>query len=474
MCPSRVGRILSLLLVFATTLSCGSPQPSPPNILLITIDTLRADHLSSYGYARDTSPNMDALAARGVRFDQAWVQWPKTTPSIASLMTATYPKDNGIVRAVGQHVPGEFRLLAEELRELGYRTGAVVANGAIGSEFRFDQGFDTFLETWKHEPVPEDGTDQNRAEVVSRLARSILEQWTTDEPYFLWLHYLDPHWPYWPPEGSRGERFRYFEEPPDPATVQRLRIHGEDTRQDRDLYVALYDAEIRYVDAEIGRMLAWMEGRGELDNTLIVVTSDHGESLGEHNYYYDHGKLGFENTLRVPLILLWPDRLPVKVESLPVSLIDLEPTLLELAGVELEDGLYMQGRSFRRRLLAPEPASASEPVYAYAEAGYATRGRWQKIVRDQRHKLIYAPFAAVQRFIGGRKQPFGLYDLVEDPGEEVNLIESEPEVFQRLHDQLRDWWVLESFDVRVDPADSQQGEGMTEETRKQLEALGYL
>lgn len=465
------------MLTAIVTLGCGSPQPSPPNILLITIDTLRADHLSSYGYARDTSPNLDALAARGVRFDQAWVQWPKTTPSIASLMTATYPKDNGIVRAVGQHLPGEFRLLAEELQSRGYRTGAVVANGAIGSEFRFDQGFDSFLETWKHEPVPEDGSDQNRAEVVTRLGRSILEQWPADEKYFLWLHYLDPHWPYWPPQ----DQTRFFELDPDAATLERLRPHPNGTeeekrqlRRDRDWYSALYDAEIRYMDAQIGRMVAWMEERGLLDNTLIVVTADHGESLGEHDYYYDHGKLGFETTLRVPLIVVWPDRIPVKVESLPVNLIDLGPTLLDVVGMELEGGRYMQGRSFRRRLLAPEPASASEPVYAYAEAGYATRGRWQKIVRDQRYKLIYAPFAPVQRFIGGRKQPFGLYDLVEDPGEEVNLLESEPEVYQRLHDQLRDWWKIDSFDARVDPADDQDESGMSEETRRQLEALGYL
>ena len=466
-----------MVAVIAATLACGSPQPSPPNILFITIDTLRADRLSSYGYERPTSPKLDALAARGVRFDKAWVQWPKTTPSIASMMTATYPKDNGVVRVVGQHLPGEMRTLAELLHDRGYRTGAVVANGAIGSEFRFDQGFERFEETWKNEPVPDDGSDQNRAEVVNRLGRSIVADWKGDDPYFLWLHYLDPHWPYWPPV----EQDRFFDRQVDAATFERLRQRAEETpeekqqvRDDVDLYRALYDAEIRYLDGELAVMLDWLDERDRLDNTIIVVTADHGESLGENRYYYDHGKLGFENTLRVPLIVVWPDHLPAKVDDLPVSLIDLVPTLLELTGTDLPEGAYMQGRSLRRRLQTPAPPSVESPVYSFAEAGYALEGKWQRIIRDQRFKLYYVRSGAVQRFFAGRGIEFALYDLEADPGETTDVYAEFPQDAKRLRAELAEWVHAEPFDAHVDQGDGVAVEGMSEETRKQLEALGYL
>ena len=196
------------LAVLLIALGCASPEPevveeraafpAGSNILLITIDTLRADHLGSYGYPRDTSPVLDRLAAEGVRFDQPAVQWPKTGPSFASIFTATYSKDNEIVRKVGIPLPFEFRMLAEELQAQGYQTRAVVANGAVAKDFHFDQGFDTFIETWKLEEK-EPGMDLNGAEAVTDLARSLASGLDPDKPYFLWVHYLDPHFPYTPP-----------------------------------------------------------------------------------------------------------------------------------------------------------------------------------------------------------------------------------------------------------------------------------
>ncbi|HBL29596.1 MAG TPA: hypothetical protein DD490_22405, partial [Acidobacteria bacterium] len=182
----RRARLLLALLVAtaAGTAACTkqapeaagpAPLPAGSNILLITVDTLRADHLSSYGYVRPTSPVLDALAAEGVRFDQAQVQWPKTTPSFASIFTASYPKDNQIVRTAGQPVSCKFSMLAEELKRRGYATAAVVANAAVGSDFYFDQGFDEFIETWKlHESQA--GADPNRAEAVTNLAIGQLDR----------------------------------------------------------------------------------------------------------------------------------------------------------------------------------------------------------------------------------------------------------------------------------------------------------
>jgi arylsulfatase A-like enzyme len=139
--------LAAICLVLGT--GCGRRLPQRPSVLLLTVDTLRADHLGAYGYPRATSPVLDQMASESVRFDLAQSQWPKTGPSFASLLTATYPKDNGIVREIGKPLPCGFRTLAEELRDLGYQTGAVVANGAVGSDFFYDQGFEHFVEAWK-------------------------------------------------------------------------------------------------------------------------------------------------------------------------------------------------------------------------------------------------------------------------------------------------------------------------------------
>jgi arylsulfatase len=290
-----------------------APRPAGRNILLITVDTLRADHLSSYGYVRPTSPVLDRLAAEGVRFDQAQVQWPKTTPSFASIFTASYSKDNQIVRTAGQPVPCKFTMLAEALQRQGYATAAVVANAAVGSDFFFEQGFDEFVETWKlHENAQ--GADPNRAEAVTNLAISQLARLkASGKPYFLWVHYLDPHAPYEPP-GPYRDRFQNDEhfDPSvriplsDKPKQQMFGIGSErvlDGRDELAFYVARYDAEIAYTDEQIGRLLAEMKTRGMLQKTLTAFTADHGESLGDHGYYFDHGRFSFQTCKRVPLIL---------------------------------------------------------------------------------------------------------------------------------------------------------------------------
>ncbi|MGB6853761.1 MAG: sulfatase-like hydrolase/transferase, partial [Thermoanaerobaculia bacterium] len=165
----RKGFAISALIVALALSGCArepeNPYPVGSNILLLTVDTLRADHLSSYGYPRRTSPVLDRLGSEGVRFEQTAVQWPKTGPSFASIFTSTYPKDNGIVRRVGMPLPHEFLMLAEVLQRHGYTTHAVVANGAVASDFNFNQGFDTYVETWKQELDGFSG-DPNGAEAV--------------------------------------------------------------------------------------------------------------------------------------------------------------------------------------------------------------------------------------------------------------------------------------------------------------------
>jgi arylsulfatase A-like enzyme len=498
----------------AAVLACtprAEPLPPGSNILLITVDTLRADHLSGYGYSRPTSPVMDRLAAEGVRFGQAVVQWPKTTPSFASMFTSTYSKDNGIVRKVGVPIPCRFETLAEVLKRRGYQTHAVVANGALASDFFFDQGFDTFIETWKlAHPAGSTpaalATDPNGAEAVTRLATGLLEKLAkAKKPYFLWVHYLDPHYPYSPPPPFAD---RFQGDPLFRATPQKIDIspdkpgqqmygigsdHVLEGRNDLAFYVARYDAEIAYTDAQIGKLLAEMKRRGLLGRTLTVLTADHGESLGDHNYYFDHGRFGFETCLRVPLVFHYPGVLKPRVDAAPVELLDLAPTLLEAAGVDLKDGTWMQGRTLTPRLrgqsggqsrgqsggqvVSPSRGPAGHPGLTFSEAGWEANNKWQKIVRDGRFKLIFAQTRPEQRWIGGEGVRFTLYDLQNDPKETKNVADRFPEELKRLQRELSTWAGAPRFPVEIDTRGGTCGGGqrqMDEQTKELLHSLGYI
>jgi len=474
----------ALAIVWATQ-ACWNRAPAQSNILLITIDTLRADHLSAWGYPRKTSPFIDQLAAQGVRFDQATVQWPKTGPSFASIFTSTYPRDNGIVRRIGIPLPGTFRMLAEVLKAHGYSTHAVVSNGALGSEFHFNQGFDTYIETWK---VPSTaGGDPNDATRVTDLALDTARHLPKDKPFFLWVHYLDPHAPY-RPAPSYQDRFqndRWFEpnhEIPYDANEKRVQMGGigsdqvVDDHTDLSFYVARYDAEVAYTDAEIHRLWSGLDEMGRLKSTLTALTADHGESLGEHGYYFDHGRFGFQTCLHVPLILHQPGVIDPKVLKSPVPLLDLSPTLLAAAGVPLQDGRWMQGHTLWNRITGEVSDAATAGDVVFSEAGYATDDDWQKIARSGRYKLILAPWRHANRWIGGRDVLFTLYDLETDPGELHNVRGKHPHEFKRLHDAMAAWLRRDPVNVNVDeegkvqPGDQQ----MTPETRELLHTLGYL
>ena len=472
--------------------AAAAPLPSPSNILLITVDTLRADHLSSYGYPRATTPVLDRLAAEGVRFDQTAVQWPKTTPSFASMFTATYSKDNGIVRRVGIPVSCRFEMLAKVLQRRGYKTEAVVANGALGSEFNFNQGFDTYVETWKLKERGPAGSN-TKAEAVTRLAVGLLDGLaqasSARKPWFLWVHYIDPHFPYAPP-GKWRDRFqgdRFFDRskklPISDRPTQQMGGIGRkqvlDGRGDLAFYVARYDAAVAYADAQIGVLLDEMRRRGLLGRTLTAFTSDHGESLGEHAYYFDHGRYGFQTCLRVPLILTYPGVLAPRVDARPVELIDLAPTLLEAAGMALPGGVWKQGRSLTPRLRGlPALAAHGAPPLAFSEAGWENNDKWQKSVRDSRFKLLFAQTFHEQRWIAGEGVKFALYDLAADPLETRNVADQHPADVERLKRALWTWDHAPKFEVETEPVTAACAPGQQKQIDPQtlalLHSLGYL
>ncbi|HEX3532214.1 MAG TPA: sulfatase-like hydrolase/transferase [Thermoanaerobaculia bacterium] len=464
-----VAAALVLLAAFnagAAAVEHRAPQ-SRLNVLLITIDTLRADHLSAYGYPRSTSPNIDRLAREGVLFHRAISQWPKTSPSFASMMSSTYGHTNGLIRTTAQRMPDRFLMLAELLKAGGYSTRAAVANPNLGRLFNFDQGFETYLEPWR------EADERRRSDLVTREGLDLLRQGADEKrPFFVWLHYFDPHARYQPSKPYDGMFVNdaHFdaswrmplqqEQRKDIGGIPTTASLGNENRI--AYYVAQYDAEIREVDQQVGILLQALEKQGLARNTLVVLTSDHGESLGEHNYFFEHGRFPYDDCVHVPLLVRAPGTSkPGHVVLSPVELIDLVPTVLDLAG--LPPDREAEGKSFRR-LLEGEPNGGSRWQYAFSESGYGED--YQRSVTSERFKLVYVPDTDDQQVMKGRE--LELYDLQQDPGETRNLIDEQPEVAAPLRAQLSRWMAGGTT------AEAPREVHIDSVAASQLRSLGYL
>jgi len=451
----------------------SAPEGPPRNVLLITVDTLRADHLSPYGYPRETSPAVAALAEGGVLFERAIAQWPKTGPSFASMFTGQYPQTTGITHEAAVRVPEAYLTLPELFRHLGFTTVGVVSNGVLAADLGWDSGFDEYLETGKLAAEPSDDPAEYRkylnARRVNELGLPLLERHRDAERLFAWFHYSDPHAPYLLPEDVEnpfvGDAHYTGDElaPMDEGRHVRLGDHRE-----LRYYVAAYDANVLLADRHIGELLDRAGELGLLDDALVIFTADHGESLGEHGYYFGHGRLPYEPGAHVPLVVSWPGRLEAgaRVPEV-VELVDLYPTLVELVAPEQEvPGL--EGESLAP-LLLPEAPGQSAPApgafeLAYAEAGGGSPTTHYRTVRDERWKLVYHPP------LGEAPRTWELYDLERDPGETENLAEQETREFQRLRSLLGAWmkgseWIRKG---------KNEVEEHTEETERALRALGYI
>jgi arylsulfatase A-like enzyme/cytochrome c-type biogenesis protein CcmH/NrfG len=399
--------------------------PAPrdrPNVLFVTIDTLRADRVGCYGHADAVTPTLDALAARGVRFATAIAHVPLTGPSHASLLTGRTPLGHGFRDNGGYVLPAQVRTAAEDFRQAGYRTAAFVSAFPLDRRFGFDRGFEVYDD---HLPK---GNDPRRPPYVERLADATtgaVVRWLGEppaadvSPFFLWVHYYDPHAPYEPP-GALAERFR----------------------------ASPYDGEIAFVDAQLARLLRALEEKGTLARTLVLATADHGEGLGEHGEG-THGLFVYDATLKVPWIMAGPGVAAGRVSATVARGIDLLPTLLDYAGVAPR--AEIEGRSLRPaaegREMSDAPAYA-ESLYPEREFGWAPLYAW----RTARHKLIEAP----------RPE---LYDLEADAGERANKAADEP---ARVEELRR---VLQSAVSRPAPAAAAE---VDPETTERLRALGYV
>lgn len=338
-------RIL-LAVVLGGLAACGraAPPDPRPNVLLVVVDTLRADALGVYGAGPEASPEIDALARGGVVFERAIAAAPWTAPSHAALFTSRYSREHSIGFETGTTRLTGLTTLAQVFRAAGYSTAAFVSNIVLLRRYGWDLGFDRYDDELTA-PEP------NRPEIVERVAedtaRSALD-WLArqgDEPFFLWVHLQDPHGPYDPPEAFR-ERVRARPEPGEkplprlPGNRGRGGIPGYQALEGLDLpsqYRARYRGEVLYADHWVAEIVRAVEEHASGRGALVAVTSDHGESLGEGGYYFLHGFATTPELARVPLILRAPGLLPGR-RAEPVSHVDVMPTLLELAGLEAPPG----------------------------------------------------------------------------------------------------------------------------------------
>lgn len=414
--------------LFTLLAACGSkgePEAEgPKSLLLVTIDTLRADRVGCYGYSKAETPNLDALAKRGVRFAQAQSVAPITFVAHTSLMTGTIPphhgaRDNGSHRALP-----ELTTLAEVLRDQGYRTGAFTAAFVLDSIYGLDQGFEVYGDVPQRAAQPTSEFEERPGHEVNREALTWLRKLGKDERFFLWVHYFEPHLPY-PPAADLPASFR-----------------------DRP-----YDYEVSVADKVLGQVLAELHRGGRMQDTLVAVTSDHGEMFGEHGEE-THSFFAYQGVLHVPLILAHSSLPAGRVVDERISMIDVMPTLLELLDVAPAD-TPPPGQSLAA--LMRGEAGGQRPVYFESWTPLLSYG-WAPIqgvcLDDQKYIRVPRP---------------ELYELSNDPGETNNLYAADPESANRLAAALDEVLAANEDSARAARAKRE----MSAEERQRLANLGY-
>ena len=444
--------MLTLSLACQQAVERSRPVGRSSSIVVITIDTLRADHLGSYGYFRDTSPNIDRVAEEGVLFANVVTTMATTLPAHVSLWTSMYPVQTGVTRngsklAKNQKAGSDVLMFAQMLRRLGYSTAAFVSATPVKKYTGIGVGFDIF-----DEPDVKRGGRSGTADATTDQVLQWLDS-EPQKPFFLWVHYFDPHDPYRPPSpydtsfSTTGELIQFLEqnEYPYPEDARVLNVNN------------LYDGEIQFVDSQIGRLVAALEESGLYETLTLVILSDHGEGLGQHGRI-GHGEI-FNEQLFVPLIIKFPEssgRAGQVVEEV-VSLVDVVPTLVDVLDLPLSSEILEQfvGRNALSRRRPREYALAQRTTHN--RRGWGTADKFALVGRDWKYTLE----------TGHRDW---LFDMRQDRPEISSIAHVELEIQEDLRDRLLSELAVYSS--------SEQGFSVVEETSpeivEELRALGYL
>lgn len=444
----------------------GCSRELRPDIVLVTVDTLRPDRLGVYGGTLAT-PNIDRIGRTGVVVETAVAPFGRTTQSIGSLLTGMHPLRHG-ADGLGMRLPDGVRTLAEELHDRGYATAAFVSNVILQPGLGFEQGFDLYSN-------PRERWVGDSAESVTAEASA----WLTDaprtgRPRFLWVHYLEPHWPYTPPPGFSEKMASDLADRIDSGALvwgdmlfdAPNHLTSEEIARTR----RMYDGEVLATDRAVGELLNVLEKHGIFEHGLLIFASDHGESLGEHEYWFGHGEYIYEQSLRVPLLLHFPSAVaPGRRLDGVVRLEDVAPTVLELLdlpplaqadGISIAPALRASGSN---AIAAVDTVHLADHLLVRAENPRrpvsGREGRWQAI-RSADLKLIRIPGA-------NRTWTEELYDVRSDPREQRNLISSRPADAERLRRRLADLM------SRLVPAATVNGAALPVPDQDALRSLGY-
>jgi len=413
--------------VHAAAVKAAPAKPlARPNVILITIDTLRADHLGCYGAQTIKTPTLDALAQDGIVFERAISQVPLTWPSHAVILTGTYPFQNGVQDFTGQPLAPQFRSVAQAFKQAGYATGAVVSAFVLDRSWGLGRGFDFYDDAFSAETFEKKdiGLVDRRAEDSVAHAIAWLKK-TPRRPFFLWLHLYDPHSPYDPPEPYRTDYSGH-----------------------------LYDGEIAYADHELGKLITWLKQNRLYDSSLVVALSDHGESLGEHGED-EHGFFIYNATVHVPLIVKPPASSGIRRgrRGEPVESTAVAPSLLQVAGVK--DSIQSQFQS--PGLFTTANAEGRDPAYSETFYPFSSFG-WSPL-----HALETGRF----HYIESPKPE--LYDLESDPGETRNILTEQPATVSVLKEKTQQLLAHNPF-ADHGPAAS----NLNPDAQEKLRALGYF
>lgn len=456
-------RAFLLLACAAVALLAGCRRETEPprHLLLVTFDTLRADHMSLVGYPRQTTPRLEEFADGGLSFERAFAQWPKTGTSFASIFSGLYPQTTGLTHRAALLLPSSLPILPELLQSQGFTTVAVVSNPVLSKELGWSRNFDEYLQTWTDTSSndPFHYRPQINALRVNELALDLLDRHREDERLFAWIHYSDPHAPYLLPEGRENpfEGDAWFADgpdlEPDLAGTRGRAIPGVSSLRE---YVSLYDANVLVADEAAGQLLDHAESLGLLEDAAVAITADHGESLGEHRLFFEHGPLPHDPGVHVPLVLRGTGVPAGTTLSGPVALVDLLPTLCGWLNVICPEG---DGESLARFY---DGRPVGQAALAFSEAGH--RPNHFRMVWDERFKLVYRSLRKAS--FPDPDATFELFDLTTDPQERRNVIDDFPEDARRLQRALVDW-------VRSARKPGEDDSPLSPAQKQALEAMGY-
>src|SRR5712691_834859 len=413
--------IVSVLVLVHLASAVGTPSP---NVVVITIDTLRADHLGCYGDQQIRTPNIDSLAADSVRFERAYTPVPVTLPAHTVLFTGTYPLLSGIHDFSANKLSPAQPTLASVLKEQGYTTGAVIGSAVLDSRFGLNRGFDFYYDHFDFNRLQESNLDEMErpGNVVADTALDWLAK-NNQKKFFLWMHLYDPHFPYRPPAPY------------------------SDQYKDRP-----YDGEIAFADSQVGRLIRFLKDKGLYQNTIIVLTGDHGESLGEHGEK-THGFFIYNATLHIPVILHLPGQRLVNSVPELVSLADLMPTVLQALKVDVPS--QVQGRNL---LPVMTEKNEDQSQVLYAETFLPRlHFNWSELrgLETKNYHFIDAPKPE-------------LYDLAKDPGETQNLYPTKKAVAEEMRARLAA--MIRQYSAGQELAEKT---GLDPALMERLKSLGY-